>query len=71
MSPSPRVVVELAERGAATIAQALSPLTTTLSEAEARRLATLLERMLGTAEDPPARRSDRPASERAPGVRPG
>ena len=52
----------LAGRGAATIAQALSPLTTTLSEAEARRLTTLLERMLGTAEDPPARGS-RNASE--------
>jgi DNA-binding MarR family transcriptional regulator len=45
---------ELAERGAATIAQALSPLTKTLSQAEARRLTTLLERMLGAAEDPPA-----------------
>jgi len=38
---------ELAERGAATVAQALSPLTETLSVAEARRLTSLLERMLG------------------------
>jgi DNA-binding MarR family transcriptional regulator len=38
---------ELAERGAATVAQALSPLTKTLSAAEARRLTALLERMLG------------------------
>ena len=39
--------ITLAERGATTVAQALSPLTETLSAAEARRLATLLERMLG------------------------
>src|SRR6202167_835077 len=39
--------IELAERGAATVAQALSPLTETLSVAEARRLTALLERMLG------------------------
>jgi len=39
--------IELAERGAATVAQALSPLTKTLSVAEARRLTALLERMLG------------------------
>jgi DNA-binding MarR family transcriptional regulator len=38
---------DLAERGAATVAQALSPLTKTLSVAEARRLTALLERMLG------------------------
>ena len=36
--------VELAERGGATAAQALSPLTKTLSVAEARRLTALLER---------------------------
>jgi DNA-binding MarR family transcriptional regulator len=39
--------IELAERGAATAARALSPLTKTLSQAEARRLTALLERMLG------------------------
>jgi DNA-binding MarR family transcriptional regulator len=39
--------IELAERGAATVARALSPLTKTLSQAEARRLTALLERMLG------------------------
>jgi DNA-binding MarR family transcriptional regulator len=39
--------VELAARGAATVAHALSPLTKTLSAAEARRLTALLERMLG------------------------
>jgi DNA-binding MarR family transcriptional regulator len=38
---------ELAERGAATVAQAFFPLTRTLSAAEARRLTALLERMLG------------------------
>jgi DNA-binding MarR family transcriptional regulator len=45
--------IELAERGAATVARALSPLTKTLSVAEARRLTALLERMLGTTADPP------------------
>jgi DNA-binding MarR family transcriptional regulator len=39
--------IELAERGAATVAQAFFPLTRTLSAAEARRLTALLERMLG------------------------
>jgi DNA-binding MarR family transcriptional regulator len=39
--------MELAERGAAHAAQALSPMTGALSRAEAQRLATLLERMLG------------------------
>ena len=39
--------IEFAERGAATVAQAFSPLTKTLSAAEARRLTALLERMLG------------------------
>jgi DNA-binding MarR family transcriptional regulator len=39
--------IELAERGAATAARALSPLTKTLSQAEARRLTALLEQMLG------------------------
>ena len=39
--------IELAERGAATVAQALFPLTKTLSAAEARRLTALLEGMLG------------------------
>ncbi len=37
---------ELAERGAAEIAQSLSPMTSALTPAEARRLTTLLERML-------------------------
>ena len=39
--------VELAARGAASVADALSPLTKTLSAAEARRLTALLEQMLG------------------------
>jgi DNA-binding MarR family transcriptional regulator len=39
--------IALAERGATTVAQALSPLTENLSVAEARRLTALLERMLG------------------------
>jgi DNA-binding MarR family transcriptional regulator len=39
--------VEVAARGAASVAQALSPLTKTLGAAEARRLTALLERMLG------------------------
>jgi DNA-binding MarR family transcriptional regulator len=38
---------ELAERGAATVARSLSPLTMALNAAEARRLTALLERMLG------------------------
>jgi DNA-binding MarR family transcriptional regulator len=38
---------ELASRGAAEIAHALSPMTSALTPAEARRLAALLERMLG------------------------
>jgi len=38
---------ELAERGAAQIARSLSPMTSALSRAEAHRLTTLLERMLG------------------------
>ena len=38
--------VALAERGAAQVAQSLSPMTGALSRAEARRLATLLERAL-------------------------
>jgi len=37
---------QLAERAAAQVAQSLSPMTSVLSPAEARRLATLLERML-------------------------
>ena len=37
---------ELAERGAAQIAQSLSPMTRALTPAESRRLAALLERML-------------------------
>jgi DNA-binding MarR family transcriptional regulator len=37
---------ELAERGAVVIAQSLSPMTSALTPAESRRLATLLERML-------------------------
>ena len=39
--------IELAQRGAATVAHALAPLTTALSAAEGRRLTALLERMLG------------------------
>jgi DNA-binding MarR family transcriptional regulator len=39
--------IELAERGAIEIAQALAPITSTLTPAEARRVATLLERMIG------------------------
>jgi len=42
--------IELAEHGAAKIAQALSPMTSTLNLAEARRLTALLERMLGSPE---------------------
>jgi DNA-binding MarR family transcriptional regulator len=38
---------QLAERGGAEIAQALAPMTGALSPAEARRVAALLERMLG------------------------
>jgi DNA-binding MarR family transcriptional regulator len=38
--------VELAERGAAQVARSLSPMTGALTPAEARRVATLLERML-------------------------
>jgi DNA-binding MarR family transcriptional regulator len=38
--------MELAERGASQIARSLSPMTGTLTRAEAHRLATLLERML-------------------------
>ncbi len=37
---------ELAARGAAQIARAMSPMTSALTRAEARRLTTLLERML-------------------------
>jgi hypothetical protein len=37
---------ELAERGAAQIAQSLSTMTSALTPAESRRLATLLEGML-------------------------
>jgi DNA-binding MarR family transcriptional regulator len=44
--------IELAERGTAEVAAALSPVTSTLSRAEAYRLATLLGRMLGPT-DPP------------------
>jgi DNA-binding MarR family transcriptional regulator len=43
------VGTELAERGAATVARALSPLTSILSPADGRRLTALLERMLGSA----------------------
>jgi DNA-binding MarR family transcriptional regulator len=39
--------IELAQRGAATVAHALAPLTTALSAGEGRRLTALLERMLG------------------------
>ena len=39
--------VELAERGATEIAQALAPMTDSLAPAEARRLTGLLERLLG------------------------
>lgn len=38
--------MELAERGASQIARSLSPMTSTLTRAEAHRLTTLLERML-------------------------
>jgi DNA-binding MarR family transcriptional regulator len=38
--------MQLAERGVAEVAQSLSPMTSVLSAAEARRLAALLERML-------------------------
>lgn len=38
---------ELAAHGAAKVAEALSPLTSTLSSQESRRLTALLERMLG------------------------
>jgi DNA-binding MarR family transcriptional regulator len=38
--------MELAERGAAQVARSLSPLTSTLTRAEAHRLTALLERML-------------------------
>jgi DNA-binding MarR family transcriptional regulator len=38
--------MRLAERGVAQVAQALSPMTSALTLAEGRRLATLLERML-------------------------
>jgi DNA-binding MarR family transcriptional regulator len=41
--------IALAERGAARIAHALSPMTSALNLAEVRRLTTLLERMLGSA----------------------
>ena len=40
--------IELAEQGAAKIAHALSPMTSALNLAEARRLTALLERMLGS-----------------------
>jgi DNA-binding MarR family transcriptional regulator len=40
--------IELAEHGAARIAHALSPMTSALNIAEARRLTALLERMLGS-----------------------
>jgi DNA-binding MarR family transcriptional regulator len=40
--------IELAERGAAQIARSLSPMTSTLTQAEAHRLTALLERMLGS-----------------------
>jgi DNA-binding MarR family transcriptional regulator len=40
------VGIELANRGAAEIKQSLSPMTTTLTPAETRRLTALLERML-------------------------
>jgi DNA-binding MarR family transcriptional regulator len=39
--------IELAQRGAATVAHALAPLTTALGAGEGRRLTALLERMLG------------------------
>jgi DNA-binding MarR family transcriptional regulator len=42
--------IELAELGAAEVAQALVPLTSTLTLPEARRLTTLLERLLGSRE---------------------
>jgi DNA-binding MarR family transcriptional regulator len=38
--------MELADRGASQIARSLSPMTSTLTRAEAHRLTTLLERML-------------------------
>jgi DNA-binding MarR family transcriptional regulator len=46
--------IELAERGAATVARELSPLTRALNPAEIRRLTALLELMLGAAEVPSA-----------------
>ena len=41
---------ELAARGSAEVAQVLAPATCALTRSEARRLAALLERMLGSAE---------------------
>jgi DNA-binding MarR family transcriptional regulator len=43
---------ELAERGATQIARSLSPMTTTLTRADAQRLTALLERMLSRGEQP-------------------
>jgi hypothetical protein len=40
---------ELAERGAALVAQSLSPMTSALTAADARRLTTLLEHILPAA----------------------
>jgi DNA-binding MarR family transcriptional regulator len=42
--------IELAERGAAQIERSLSPMTSTLTRADARRLTALLERMLSREE---------------------
>jgi DNA-binding MarR family transcriptional regulator len=44
--------IELATRGAAEIQQSLSPIATTLTPAETRRLTALLERMLGSQRGP-------------------
>jgi DNA-binding MarR family transcriptional regulator len=41
--------IELADRGAALVAQSLSPMTSALTGADARRLTALLERMLAVA----------------------
>jgi DNA-binding MarR family transcriptional regulator len=44
--------IELADRGAALVAQSLSPMTSALTGADARRLTSLLERMLVVALPP-------------------
>lgn len=44
--------IELADRGAALVAQSLSPMTSALTGADARRLTSLLERMLAVALPP-------------------